>query len=190
MGFFPNIKSIVLQCNNVKSAVEDAAETATQQENQQSSRTRNVVELQGWQAYGTSFMGLPDGRDSLHCLDHCRARRGCRFVSYNLDTGCCHGFTGTDTAPPVRNVSYSLLAVSTKSFYTQRGVDYQGDEIKGYPAVRTHDKNICRNLCHIYPTCNVASYFDKGSHVNTGHCWLKSKTQPSPHYDPNLISYL
>jgi len=118
-------------------------------------------------------MSLPDGVDGIDCLEHCRAKRGCRFVSYSLDTGLCSGFNRSALPMPIPDEAHTLLVVSRKRFRLMPGIDYPGDDL--FPNIATKDPNVCPQLCHIYPTCNVVIYSPP-----YGGCWLKAKGRLNP----------
>ena len=147
---------------------------------------RNVVELQGWKADGRSSRGPPDGTDSVNCLERCHGRRGCRFVSYNLNTGACAGFTAAEKPHRVIDPFYSLLAVSAKQFHVEKNTSYPGHELFCDSCVIvTHKPCLCPILCHIYPQCNVVNYseFWKG-------CWLYAKTTLNPQISSDAIAFV
>ena len=160
---------------------------------------RNVVELQGWRASCSSFLGFGLAKDSLDCLEKCRSKQGCRSVLYNLDTGTCSGISGTVRACGLsRDVTYSLLTVSAKKFQTDVGADYRFDDLPELAGtVVTRSAHICVALCHIHPHCNVAGYatgpntLTNPQHDETGTCWIKRKSDLLlRHSNPDITSYI
>jgi hypothetical protein len=163
-----------------------------------------VEELQGWKdekpgcGYGivpptpqncAGYIALATSLDSTTCLNQCGLTKGCRYVSYNLQTGSCDGFSRAAKTNFSRDVSYTLLAHSAKSMTIKPATDYSGGDIPlangsiGY--VGTWSENICMRLCRIHPQCNVATYS-----IATGTCFLKTKTLLNPTIDPTGISYI
>ncbi|OWA52819.1 putative Cytochrome P450 3A27 [Hypsibius exemplaris] len=148
-----------------------------------------VVELQGWKAVNITAQTFTtvSRTNSRECLEACRQVMGCRFVSFDLDTGVCQGFDGMESPLLVRDISHSLLAISSKAFTVKKNVDYIGDDIAvkepssvelyldglsgGVARLEVASEEMCLQLCRIHPRCNVVTF-----KTDNNGCFLKSKT--------------
>ncbi|OQV23059.1 hypothetical protein BV898_03107 [Hypsibius exemplaris] len=112
---------------------------------------------------------------------------GCRFVSFDLNTGFCQAFDDTESSWLVRDVSHSLMAVSSKAFTVKKNMDYVDDDIAvkepssvelnldglfgGVVRLEMASEETCLQLCRIHPCCNAVTF-----KTDNNGCFLKCKT--------------
>ncbi|GAV08790.1 hypothetical protein RvY_18433 [Ramazzottius varieornatus] len=158
-----------------------------------------VVIVQGWAANATSGFAVGDrATDVQACLEQCRNSWSprCRLVSYNIETGARVRFTKqsvnvgypdmynqTDDSWPWpmllqfrRDNDGIIAAYSQKKFELLENAQVDGHHILYFSDVRSAET--CRDLCHVHPTCNVASSSMYGS-VASG-CQLQNIVYRNP----------
>ncbi|OWA53873.1 hypothetical protein BV898_18292 [Hypsibius exemplaris] len=163
-----------------------------------------VVVVVGWGIFfptdfvSNSTLNLGLAVNGRACLSKCSNReiRGCRLVSFNVDTGVCTGYTKDLEGTFVPNPSTTLLAVSGKQFHERPGFHFA---VPGQTLLlgvdgramgnggTVYNPSVCRNLCHIHPKC--ISLYSIPVLAGSCDCKISAALPVSLHADPNYSTW-